>query len=207
MYGRITPIVPGAAFTLQPDGTLRCPANHPLYPQERRAERDGSYRLLYAARIGDCRACPLRAQCQESLSTTKPRRVSAVFWPVPASQARASPAVLPTLHPPPPSSELAPHSPVLWGDWPRSQLRRRWMKVTRSEMVLLTRGAPPPEDHSAATDKPVITRAQRAHWRLSWEERLARNASPPSAPLLTVTLHGLPATFAKLFGFGLVNGA
>ncbi|HEY6410340.1 MAG TPA: hypothetical protein VIY29_23050, partial [Ktedonobacteraceae bacterium] len=27
---------PGSAFTLQPDGTLRCPANRPLYPQERR---------------------------------------------------------------------------------------------------------------------------------------------------------------------------
>jgi hypothetical protein len=81
------------------------------------------------------------------------------------------------------------------------------MKVTRSEMVLLTRGAPPTEEHSEALDKPVITRAQRAHWRLSWQERLARNAHPPSAPLLTVTLHGLPATFAKLFGFGLVNVA
>src|SRR5258708_37827674 len=28
---------PGSAFTLQPDGTLRCPADRPLYPQERRA--------------------------------------------------------------------------------------------------------------------------------------------------------------------------
>ena len=28
---------PGSAFTPQPDGTLRCPANHPLYLQERRA--------------------------------------------------------------------------------------------------------------------------------------------------------------------------
>jgi hypothetical protein len=198
---------PGAAFTLQPDGTLRCPANHPLYPQERRAERDGSYRLLYAARIGDCRACPLRAQCQESLSTTKPRRVSAVFWPVTAHQALASPPVLATPQPPPTSSELAPHSPVLWGDWPRSQLRRRWMKVTRSEMVLLTMGAPPTEDHTGATDKQVITRAQRAHWRLSWQERFARNAHPSTAPALEVTLHGLPATFAKVFGFGLVNVA
>ncbi len=27
----------GSAFTLQPDGTLRCPADRPLYPQERRA--------------------------------------------------------------------------------------------------------------------------------------------------------------------------
>src|SRR6266852_1875854 len=36
----------GADFALQPDGTLRCPADHPLYPQERRAERDGSVRVL-----------------------------------------------------------------------------------------------------------------------------------------------------------------
>src|SRR5258706_935653 len=42
----------GADFALQPDGTLRCPADYPLYPQERRAERDGSVRVLYAARIG-----------------------------------------------------------------------------------------------------------------------------------------------------------
>ena len=63
---------PGSAFTLQPDGSLLCPAEHPLYPQERRLERDGSYRLLYAARIGDCRACHLRSQCQESLFTRHP---------------------------------------------------------------------------------------------------------------------------------------
>ncbi len=49
---------PGSAFTLQPDGTLCCPADHPLYPQERRPERDGSLRVLYAARIGHCRSCP-----------------------------------------------------------------------------------------------------------------------------------------------------
>jgi len=49
---------PGSAFTPQPDGTLRCPANHPLYLQERRPERDGSLRVLYAARIGHCRSWP-----------------------------------------------------------------------------------------------------------------------------------------------------
>ena len=38
--------------------------------------RDGSLRLLYAARIGHCRACPLRVQCQESSTTLKPRRGS-----------------------------------------------------------------------------------------------------------------------------------
>jgi len=56
---------PGSAFTLQPDGTLRCPAAHPLYAQERRPEHDGSVRVLYAGRIGFCRSCPRRVQCQE----------------------------------------------------------------------------------------------------------------------------------------------
>src|SRR5436190_13259140 len=52
-------IFAGADFTPQPDGTLHCPANRPLYPQERRAEHDGTLRVVYAARIGHCRACPL----------------------------------------------------------------------------------------------------------------------------------------------------
>jgi hypothetical protein len=73
----------GADFSLQPDGTLRWKARHPLYAQERRAERQGSVRVLYAARIGHCRSCPLREHCQASgTGTIKPRRVSAFFWPV-----------------------------------------------------------------------------------------------------------------------------
>src|SRR5262249_20641579 len=105
---------PGAAFILQSDGTLRCPAHHPLYPQERRPERNGSVRLLHAARIGHCRPCPLRSQCQESGCTTKPRRVSAVLWPV------VGPLPSPDIPlAPPPASH-----PLLWGDWNRCQMRR-----------------------------------------------------------------------------------
>jgi hypothetical protein len=63
---------PGSAFILQPDGTLRCPADHPLYPQERRPERNGSLRVLYAARIGHCRDCPLRSQCLASFLGATP---------------------------------------------------------------------------------------------------------------------------------------
>ena len=108
---------PGSAFTPQPDGTLRCPANHPLYPQERRRERGGSLRVLYAARIGHCRSCPLRAQCQESSTTLKPRRVSAVLWPLDASRSDPSP---PQEKAPP----QLPLAPVLWKDWPRCGIRR-----------------------------------------------------------------------------------
>jgi hypothetical protein len=48
----------GSAFALQPDGTLLCPADHPLYPQERRLEHEGALRVVYAARIAHCRSCP-----------------------------------------------------------------------------------------------------------------------------------------------------
>jgi hypothetical protein len=183
---------PGSAFTPQSDGTLRCPADRPLYPQERRPERDGSIRVLYAARIGHCRSCSLRAQCQECSSSVKPRRVSAVLWPLEAVLSDASP-------PREDLPEALPLAPLVWKDWPRCRLRRAWLKIIRSETVRLTRGAIPA---SVATATPaVFTRAQRAHWRLSWAQRLARNS-----PLI-VTLHGLPATFAQAFGFDLLATA
>ena len=198
---------PGAAFALQPDGTLRCPTNHPLYAQERRPERDGSYRLLYTARIGDCRGCERRAQCQQSSSSVKPRRVSAVFWPV-ASSEKLSPTPLlapplPLLHP----QDLLATQPVLMQDWPRCQIRRSWLKVVRSETVVVAMGDPPQPVPMTDTTEQVITRSQRAHWRLSWQERLARNARPCTAPPLTLTLHGLPATFAHAYGFALLQAA
>lgn len=189
---------PGSAFSLQADGTLRCPADRPLYPQERRPERDGSLRVLYAARIGHCRSCPLRAQCQESSESVKPRRVSAVLWPLESVLSEAS---APLENPP----EALALAPVMWKDWPRCRLRRAWLKIIRSETVLLRRGAAPVP---VATETSVVsTRAQRAHWRLSWEQRVARNARPSDAPLLLVTLHGLPASFAQSFGFALLASA
>jgi len=196
---------PGSAFTPQPDGTLRCPAGHPLYLQERRPERNGSLRVLYAARIGHCRPCPLREQCQESGSTKKPRRVSAVFWPL-LSPAAASP---PAGAAPVPEADQAPASPpvpaqpVRWGDWSRCQIRRTFVQLLRTQAVLIsiraTETLVPTKPHSP----PLETRAQRAHWRLSWEERLARNARPSTAPAVEITLHGLPASFIQAFDFPL----
>lgn len=192
---------PGSAFTPQSDGTLHCPANHPLYPQERRPARNGSLRILYAARIGHCRSCPLRAQCQESSTTIKPRRVSAVLWPLESSPPAFSRA--PTNAP-----VVPPRAPVLWKDWPRCDIRRRWLKVVRSETVSVMESVPTPMRSSTTVpSEAILTRAARAHWRLSWEQRLARNAHPADASRLVVTLHGLPATFASSFGFDLLATA
>ncbi len=47
---------------------------------------------------------------------------------------------------------------------------------------------------------PILSRAQRAHYRLSWEERLARNARPNTVGQRTLKLFGIPESFAAWLG-------
>lgn len=190
----------GSDFVLQADGTLRCPAHHPLTVQERRPERNGSVRVVYGARLCHCRPCPLRAQCQEATITRKPRQVSAVLWPISSNQ---------VFTPTPLSASQSPPAclPVLWDDWPRCHIRRHWLGVIRSQTVVVAMEAAPTEQPMAVTSDQVMTRAQRAHWRLSWLERFARNAHPETSQPLTVTIHGLPAAFAHAYGFPLRQAA
>jgi hypothetical protein len=179
----------GDQFIPQPDGTLRCPAGQPLYAQERRPERDGSVRVLSAARVGHCRVCQLRQQCQGyGTETKKPRRVSAVLWPI--DEPSPEPAVPPVL---PPATQ-----PILWGDWSRCQTRREWITLLRTQTVTVTcaSGASPA---NAGAIGP-FTRRQRAHWRLSWAERLARNAVSSLSPFVSITLFGIPNSFAESIG-------
>lgn len=46
----------------------------------------------------------------------------------------------------------------------------------------------------------ILSRAQRAHSRLSWAERLARNARDSTAGQVTIKLFGVPETFAIFLG-------
>jgi len=178
----------GQDFVPQPDGTLRCPADHPLYPQERRPERDGTLRVVYAARIGDCRPCPLRERCQwHGTSTQHPRRVSAVLHPLGEA--------LPLEEPP--RAPLATH-PILWGDWQRRFHRREWVKLLRQQRVDIR--LPTPSPPALPPPPHPISRAQRAHYRLSWTQRLARNAIPSASPAISVTLFGVPHAFAATLG-------
>jgi hypothetical protein len=186
----------GEHFVLQPNGTLRCPQGATLYPQERRPEHDGTLRVLYSARLADCRACPVRTQCQgHGTSTKKPRRVSAVLHPLPPP-AHEDPPAPPWLHEDhPPPCPSAPH-PLLWGDWPRCQPRRAWIQWLRSHLVTVNAPAvsPPPSTPS------LLSRAERAHWRLSWQQRLARNARLATALPVEIRVYGLSTGFAQMLG-------
>jgi hypothetical protein len=178
----------GEHFTPQPDGTVQCPAGFPLYPQERRPERDGSVRVVYAARIGHCRPCPRPEEYQGyGAATKKPRRVSVVLWPRDKTEEIvALPSPLPTSH------------PIVWGDWQRCFHRRELVKLLRHRRIDVEFA----ETASPAQSPPIrlISRAERAHWRLSWAERLAGNARPKTAPDVSIKLFGIPDAFAIALG-------
>lgn len=166
----------GQDFTLQPDGTLRCPAHQALVAHEQRREADGSLRVVYAASIGSCRPCPLRHQCQwEGSATKKPRQVSVLLHPLQVGRA-----------------------PLLWRDWSRRKHRRACMRLVRHQRIEVS--MPPPVAASPRKADVILSRAQRAHSRLSWAERLARNARVPTASPVTIKLFGVPEGFATSLG-------
>lgn len=162
----------GQDFVPQPDGTLRCPAGQTLRPTEQRRERDGTLRVLYAAKIRDCRGCQLREQCQwHWRATQKPRRVSLLWHPRDVGSA-----------------------PVRWKDWSRRQHRRAAMQLLRHQRVEVH----VEQAHASSPDNAPssLSRAQRAHYRLSFQERLARNTRAPTAGQVTIRLFGVPEAFA-----------
>lgn len=126
--------------------------------------------------------------------------IHAPLWPLNAARSDSS-------SPPETTNVPLPTAPMLWRDWPRCGIRRTWIKVVRSQTISLESSSPlSPVLPPAPTEK-ILTRAERAHWRLSWQQRLARNAPPADAPRLVATLYGLPATFASAFGFNLLATA
>ena len=162
----------GQDFALQPDGTLRCPAGQSLAANERRREADGSLRVVYAASIRSCRPCPLREQCQwNGSATAKPRQVSVLLHPLVVGSA-----------------------PLLWKDWSRRFHRRACMQLLRHQRVEVL-----VESRTSATPTvtpALLSRAQRAHYRLDFQERLARNARVPTSSQVTIKLFGVPEDFA-----------
>src|SRR3989441_1189212 len=166
----------GQDFVLQPDGVLHCPDGKTLRPTEQRHEADGSLRVLYSARILDCRGCPKRRQCQwNGEATTKPRRISLLLHPL-----RVGPA------------------PLLWRDWSRREHRRACMQLVRHQRIEVS--LPPPPAASPRKAEVILSRAQRAHARLSWAERFARNARVPTVGQVTIRLFGVPEDFATSLG-------
>jgi hypothetical protein len=167
----------GQDFALQPDGTLRCPANQKLTPHEQRSEADGSLRIVYGASSRSCRPCPLREQCQwQGSNTSKPRQGSVLLHPL----------------------GVGP-DPLLWKDWSRRQHRRACMQLVRHQRVEILQAGSGNTATLVSTPAP-LSRAQRAHTRLCWEDRLARNAAPSTPSSVLIRLFGIPDALASAIG-------
>ena len=145
-------------------------------PRSGEERADGSLRVVYAASIRRCRPCPLREQCQwNGSATAKPRQVSVLLHPLAVGSA-----------------------PLLWRDWSRREHRRACMRLVRHQRVEVS--LPPSAAVSPGTAKVILSRAQRAHYRLSWQERLARNARVSTTGQVTIKLFGVPDSFATSLG-------
>lgn len=167
----------GGSFALQSDGTLRCPAGQMPRPTEQRREHDGTLRVLSAARIRDGRGCQLRAQCQwHGTATHKPRRVSLLWQPLRVGSA-----------------------PVLWKDWSRRQAAPRLHAAARGTNAWRCKRSRRSSLASSHRRCPSHGRSVLDS-RLSWTERLGRNARAPTAGRVTISLFGVPAVLAAWLG-------
>jgi len=99
---------------------------------------------------------------------------------------------------PAPSSPGWSRAAAATRDWSRRQHRRACMQLVRHQRIEVS--MPPLTAASLCRADVILSRVQRAHSRLSWAERLARNARTPTASQLTITLFGVPGAFAVFLG-------
>jgi hypothetical protein len=208
-----------ADFRLHPDGTVRCPQGVSLRAIGKGGRHGQSVR--FQAPLQMCRTCPVAARCwTPTPHATHGRRVDlpACALPSPSLRTTASPPriVAPQVHPPTSDCEALtsttlsslPHplptttgpAPVLWRDLPATALRRYVSAhLLQQQVDLIVVSLPSPR-----SSPPWQTRAQRAHRRLSYEQRRLRNALPPHGQRRSLRLHGLPASWATFLGVPLL---
>ena len=160
--------------------------------------------------------CAVRqaSRCLQTSGAEKPmgacawsmRPASAVVAPVPCVNSVNGMAVLlPSrafvsvlLHP-----LVVGSAPLLWKDWSRRQHRRackQGLGSQRVEVQVKPTDSPSPPEQKAV----ILSRAHRAHYRLTWAERLARHVRPLTAGRVTIRLFGVPERFATSLGLATV---
>jgi hypothetical protein len=170
-WGRATGRLGADAFTLRADGQLQCPAGALLWPTETRQESAQTQRRIFGASATDCRSCAARTKCLgQGASGQRARRVS--MW-----RRRTTSAVV-TTRPP------TLHAAMTWQDVPGRRLRRTWSSHWQRQAVTITTLP------LCLPSLPRPARAARAHRRLGWDERFARNARAP-LPLATIHVSGV----------------
>jgi hypothetical protein len=179
----------GDKFLLQADGTLKCPANKILNPGERRTEAH-QFRIVYQASVRDCRNCPIATNCRINPNASVGRRVSmliplSITAPT-ADQQKLTAISRVSIDSSIPNLALGTE-PVYWLDLPASSLRRSLPDLLRTQQIEITLPT-----LAISTNIVALSRDQRAHRRLSWAQRLKRNAAPRYSSPWRFLIYGLP---------------
>ncbi len=197
-WGRASGRFTGEAFAMLEDGTLRCPADKILRPQERRTEADGTLRIVYRARKEDCHSCAFASKCLgRQASGEHPRRVSAVRKRV--AEAGGMRAAL--VHAA--ATQVDQHtaqSDLIWWDLPGYRIRHTHVVRLRRQCVTLAEGRSDGAAPALPEARRLWTRAERAHQRLSWAARLARNQCAAGSPRYALTVFGVAPALAAYLG-------
>jgi len=169
----------GQDFALQPDGTLVCPASKTLRPTEQRHEADGSLRVLVP------RQDPRLPWLSKAFAVS-------VAW---ASHHEAASDQRPA-----PSAPGWSRATAASRDWSRREHRRACMQLVRHQRIEVS--LPPPAAASPRTADVILSRAQRAHARLSWKDAVrSQCASFNSWPSHDEAVRH-PRTLCRLARFG-----
>jgi hypothetical protein len=187
-------------FRLEGD-TLTCPMEKVLRVRERRKLPNGDLRVLYAAKVHDCRTCPQAGACLgRGASGEDGRRVSGVrhlvgwqMQPSLLSEQLGQPLAKP-------EQEGQEVRMLEWCDLGGRKVRRDLVRQLRRQQVSITTLGATAAAAPADRAERVWTRAERAHRRLSWATRLARNALGARAPRWSVTLPGVAPALATYLG-------
>ena len=83
-------------------------------------------------------------------------------------------------------------------DWSRRVHRRACMQLVRQQRIEVSLS--PPATTSPRRANVILSRGERAHFRLSWTARLSRNARAFASGQVTIKLFGLPEDVAKSMG-------
>jgi hypothetical protein len=179
--------------------TLICPTGKVLRPRERRRQSNGEVRVLYAAKVHDCRSCPQAQAClgrgevgEEGRRVSGVRRV--VGWQIHPSLIGDQPGQRLAK----PQQQGQAVRALEWCDLGGRSVRRGLVRQLRQQQVSITSlGAAPA---AAPAEARVWTRAERARRRRSWAERLARNACGEATLRWSVTLPGVTPALAAYLG-------
>jgi hypothetical protein len=165
-----------------------------LRSRSRFALRNGNLRICFSTKIGDSRSCPL-AQQYIGLNACgdKPKQVGGIRTRLAAGRLpKVAPGQEPGEHQEGPPQE-APCE-LVWCDVGGRTLRRTWFTRLRKQRVNVHESVTPPTQPfppSSPTSPQLLTRARRAHTRLSWQERQACNRQTSTSMHFHITLFGV----------------